>query len=308
MKTVLIVGGSGFIGSNLIQYFCARNYKVVNFSRSPCLINNSNLTNVYGDCTNIVILNEIFLNHKVDLVIHSLMSFSAYDKLDSCQVHTSTNLSAFIDLTNIMKNHCVNHLIYISSGGSIYGVSDRPIKETHEIAPVSFYGWMKEVSENYLQFFIRNNPDFKYIIFRPANVYGRFQKLDRLIGVALKSAYLSLPMKIFGDLNTQKDYIHINDLCEVIFKACNSTQWNDVYNIGSGIGTSTLKIIEYAQDITKNKIKLNLEKQKNGDVSFNILNVDKINRDFDKNTFISVKDGMNDMYEYVIETLDKEKY
>ncbi len=306
MKTILVVGGSGFIGSNLIEYFCERGYKVINFSRSKVHIHHDNLTNVYGNCTNMELMDSVFATHKIDLVIHSLMSFSTMTDLESCQEHTSTNLSALIDLTNVMKKYGTDKLVFISSGGAVYGVSDEPIMESHETAPVSFYGWMKEVSEKYLEFFIRTNPEFQYIILRPANVYGRYQKLDRLIGVSLKNACLGLPITIFGDVDTKKDYLHIDDFCDIVYRAVNLNKWNEIYNLGSGVGTSIKEILDSVQRVTNREITINIKEMKTGDVPYNILNIDKIIKELKKKDFVSVEDGIRDMYEYVIKTLSKE--
>lgn len=307
MKTILIIGGSGFIGSNLIEYFCERGHKVVNFSRSECNIEHSNLTNVYGNCTNMALMDTVFADHKIDLVIHSLMSFSTMSDLQSCQEHTSTNLAALIDLTNVMKKYGTNELVFISSGGAVYGISDTPILESHETAPVSFYGWMKEVSEKYLEFFIRTNPDFKYIILRPANVYGRYQKLDRLIGVSLKNACLDLPITIFGDVNTKKDYLHIDDLCDIVYRAISKDKWYEIYNLGSGVGTSIQEILECVKRVTSKSITVDIQEMKTGDVPYNILNIDKIISELQKRDFVSVEEGIRSMYEYVIRKLAQQK-
>ena len=307
MKTILIVGGSGFIGTNLSEYFCERDFKVINFSRSPSQISHPNLINICGDCKNTTILNEIFTDYKIDMVVHSLTSFTAMDKLGSSQEVLATNLSAFIDLISVMKTHAVKKLIYISSGGSIYGVADAPIKETHDISPVSFYGWMKESCEHYLEFASRLDPEFKFLILRPANVYGKYQKIERIIGVALRNAIIGQSMDIYGNTSTCKDYIHIDDLCEVVDKLMHCQNWNEIYNVGSGIGTSIEDILKYAQIIAKNKIEINYHERKSGDVPYNILDINKLKKAINKSSFISVEAGMHDMYKYVLSVTDKEK-
>lgn len=299
MNTILILGGSGFIGANLSEYFSQKDIKIINFSRSPAKIKHENIINVCGDCKDVIALNSIFETYKIDVVLHSLTSFTAMDTIDSCQELLSTNLSAFIDLVNIAKKHNVNKLVYVSSGGSIYGVADAPIKETHEISPVSFYGWMKEACERYLEFAARSEPKFNYLILRPANVYGKYQKIERIIGVALFNAIQGNPMNIYGDIHTKKDYIHIDDFCEITEKLVRSSKWNEVYNIGSGVGTSTKDILEYAQLIVGKELSIKHFDQKTGDVSYNILDIDKMKNDVSKYDFISVETGMRDMYDYV---------
>ena len=246
---------------------------------------------------------EIFDNNKIDLVIYTLTSFWIVDSNESYQELISENLAPIIDLLNIMKEHNVNKFIYISSGGSIYGQSEKPIPENAEKLPVSFYGWIKEAAETYIQYAARTNKDLKYIIFRPSNVYGKYQQLNRIIGVALKNAYTNTEMNIFGDITTQKDYIHINDFSEIVLTLIEKEKWNDVYNIGSGVGTSTKEILEYAEKVTGKKMTINYKETKTGDITYSVLNVDKVKNILGKDKFLSVGEGMKDMFEYVKEEL-----
>ncbi|WP_459175812.1 NAD-dependent epimerase/dehydratase family protein [Ewingella americana] len=303
METILIVGGSGFMGANFTEYFVNNNYRVINYSRTDTRIQHENVINVCGDSRDVEKLESIFTEYKIDLVIHSLTSFWVVDGVSSYQDLTAINLTAFIDLTSIMKKHDVNKLVYVSSGGSIYGPSNDPIAESAPLAPVSFYGWIKEACESYLAYEARINPKFQYIIFRPSNVYGKYQQINRIIGVALKNVHLGNPMNIFGDVNTKKDYIYIDDFCEIIFGILKKNNWNQIYNIGSGVGTSTKEILELAQKVANKKMEINLQNQKAGDITYSVLDVEKVKHEVDKKHFVSVEDGMAEMYKYVLAEL-----
>lgn len=300
MQTILMLGGSGFIGTNLTEYLCDNDYRVISFGRSASSIDHVNFKNVVGDVLNLQELESVFQENKIDCVFHCLTSVSATDSIGSCQELIAVNLSAFIDTVSLMRKYQVRNIVYISSGGSIYGVSDEPLKEEHELAPVSFYGWLKESCESYLGYEARINPDFNYLILRPANVYGRYQKFNRIIGVTLQKALLKEPLHIYGDINICKDYIHIDDVSEIIHKLVTiPNSWNNIYNIGSGQGTSLREIIQYAEEITGEKINVMLHEQMAGDVRYSILNVNKIKELTGKSTYISVYDGMEDMQKYV---------
>ncbi|WP_369012207.1 NAD-dependent epimerase/dehydratase family protein [Erwinia pyrifoliae] len=210
------------------------------------------------------------------------------------------NLSCLIDIISLMRKYSVYKLVYFSSGGSIYGVSDAPIDERHELSPVSFYGWIKEVSERYLAYENRTNSTFNYLILRPANVYGQYQKLNRIIGVALKNAIKKEDMHIYGDVGICKDYIHIDDVCEMTYALVNNNySWNDIYNIGSGKGTSLKEILHYAEVISGNKLNLVMHNKKVGDISYSILDTSKVQTKIGKRSFISVYEGMKSMHMYV---------
>ncbi|MEN4910180.1 NAD-dependent epimerase/dehydratase family protein [Erwinia amylovora] len=304
MPTVLILGGSGFIGTNLIAFYCNKNYKVITFGRSMPVIEHPNLEIIVGDIRNLVELEQVFNNHEIDLVFHSLTSISATDSFGSCQSLVSVNLSCLIDTISLMRKYSVHKMVYFSSGGSIYGVSDAPINEQHELSPVSFYGWIKEVSERYLAYENRINTKFNYLILRPSNVYGQYQKLNRIIGVALKNALKKENMHIYGDVDICKDYIHIDDVCEITHALVESNNsWNDIYNIGSGKGTSLKEILHYAEVISGNKLNLVMHDKKAGDISYSILDISKVQAKIGKRSFIPVYEGMKSMHLYVHQQL-----
>ena len=281
MKTVLMIGGAGFMGCNFSEYFLKKGYKVVSYDIKESRIKDSNLVNVIGNSKDTNKMKEIFSNHKIDFVIYTLTSFWIVDSNESYQELVLENLAPIIDLLNILK-------------------------ENNEKLPVSFYGWIKEAAESYIRYIARTNDNFKYIIFRPSNVYGKYQQLNRIIGVALKNAYIGEEMNIFGDINTQKDYIHIDDFSEIVLTLIEKEKWNDVYNIGSGEATSTKEILEYAQEITGNKMKINYKETKTGDINYSVLNVDKVKNILGKSKFLNTFDGMKDMFKYVKSEIDRE--
>ena len=305
MQTILIFGGAGFMGTNFSEYFVNKNYKVISYDVIKSKIEHENLISVIGNSTDVEKIEEIFKTNKIDFVIHTLTSFWVVDGVESYQKLISENLSSTIDLLNIMDRYDVNRFIYVSSGGSIYGESNKPINEDAEKEPVSFYGWLKEAVESYISYLSRTNPKFKYIIFRPSNVYGKYQQLNRIIGVALKNAYTNTEMNIFGDITTQKDYIHIDDFSEIVLTLIEKEKWNDIYNIGSGVGTSTKEILEYAEKVTGKKMNINYKETKTGDITYSVLNVDKVKKILGKDKFMNVYEGMKDMFEYVKEELKK---
>ena len=305
MKTILIVGGAGFMGCNFSEYFLEKGYKVIIYDIKKSKIVDENLINVLGNSKDTYKIKKIFEEYEVDFVIYTLTSFWIVDSNESYDELVSENLSPIISILNIMKEYDVNKFIYMSSGGSIYGESNEPIRESSENQPISFYGWIKEAAETYIKYMSRVNKDLKYIIFRPSNVYGKYQELNRIIGVALKNTYIGERMNIFGSIDTKKDYIHIDDFSEIVLSLIENDKWNEIYNVGSGVGTSTKEILEYAQKIVNKKLDINYSESKTGDIAYSVLNVDKVKKILGKDNFMSVYDGMEKMFDYVKKELDK---
>jgi len=304
MQKILVIGGSGFIGANLLEYFCKLDYSVINYGRSPSPFIHENVLNIEGSIKDTQMLDAVFKEHQVDVVVHSMTTFSALEKIEYCQDHLALNLSAIIDLIAVMKNNGVRRLVYMSSGGAVYGKSMIPLAESDNTAPESFYGWMKESVENYLRFHSRIDRDFNYIIIRPANVYGKYQKLDKIIGVALKNAYLGLTLNVFGSTKICKDYIHVSDLCEITANLILKDAWNGIYNAGTGVGTTLEDIISTAEKVAGKSLNYKLHEQKAGDVTYSVLDNDKVRKLINKTYYKNISEGMTEMYEHVIQVLN----
>ncbi|MDT0176032.1 NAD-dependent epimerase/dehydratase family protein [Enterobacter sp. BRE11] len=304
MQKILVIGGSGFIGANLIEYLCKLNYSVINYGRSPSPFVHENVLNIKGSIKDIDSLNAIFKEHDINVVVHSMTTFTPLEKINSCQDHLALNLSAIIDLIGVMKENNVKRLVYMSSGGSVYGKSSTPLTEKDSTAPESFYGWMKESVENYLKFYSRIDPEFSHIIIRPANVYGKYQKLDKIIGVALKHAHLGQTLKIFGSTKICKDYIHVSDLCEITTKLMASDAWNAIYNAGTCVGTTLQDIIISAEKVTGKPLIIELHEHKVGDVVYSVLDNSKVNSKINKVSYKNILEGMAEMYDHVIQVLN----
>jgi UDP-glucose 4-epimerase len=136
-----------------------------------------------------------------------------------------------------MVKYEVRKIIYISSGGAIYGKSNLSQKhnEGDVTYPVSSYGIVKLSIEKYLYQYSYLY-DFQSTIFRLSNPYGKYHYSDKqgIINVALRSAFNVKPLSIWGDGKAEKDYIYIRDFCDVLFKLVNIQENYLLLNVGSG--------------------------------------------------------------------------
>jgi UDP-glucose 4-epimerase len=138
-------------------------------------------------------------------------------------------------------------LLLLSTGGMIYGeASELPIRETHTTKPISFYGVTKLTMENYANLYAAIH-GLKFVCVRIANAYGEGQRPfcgQGFIPTAIASALKGMPIKIFGQHGTIRDYIYVTDLASGIVHALERGHLSETYNLGSGIGMSNLDVIE----------------------------------------------------------------
>lgn len=288
MKTILLLGGFGFIGTNILKYIdknVSNEYKAVVFDRYPRHLDNIQfkcVTKTYaGDFSDEYILGKVFAENKIDIVLHSLSASVPSSSVDNA-FDLRYNVIPTITLLNIMSKHGVKYIVFLSSGGAIYGdhyFDKAGHCEDEVLMPKSAYGISKMVIEKYLYLY-NLHYGVKSLILRLSNPYGpyHYSKKQGIINIALESALQKKEFKIWGDGNGQKDYIYIEDFCKILFIIL-AQPWIDyrVLNVGSGELLSVNKITNYIKDICPSftwgyqdsnvldvqEFKLNLEKLNN---------------------------------------------
>lgn len=172
--------------------------------------------------------------------------------------------------------------VYFSSGGTIYGNRStmQPFVETDEMAPISYYGWSKQMMENSILFKNRTE-NLKYLIVRPSNPYGHGQNLhgkQGLVAVAIGKILEDKPVEVWGDGSAIRDYIYIDDLAKVFYQLIDRDVYNETVNLGSGRGYSVNDILAFLKIITKKDFKIVYENARPMDVSNMVLDTEKMQR------------------------------
>ncbi len=139
------------------------------------------------------------------------------------------------------------HIVYFSSGGAVYAPkNDRtPFQEGDRCGPLSSYGIQKLAAEEYLR--LASHKGFlTATVLRVGNAYGGLLsqfRLQGLIGVAINCVLLGQPVRLFGNPNNVRDYIHLQDICEIAARAIVPRQPFTVVNVGSGVGYTVLDVL-----------------------------------------------------------------
>ena len=197
-----------------------------------------------GDFSDSMMLERLFVENEIDLVIHSLsttipsLSFNARYDVES-------NLVPTIELLNCMERHHVKDIVYISSGGAIYGdSSDKKHKENEDVFPISSYGVVKLAIEKYLMQYAELF-GFRPLILRLSNPYGPFHysKQQGVCNVALDAALSGEPFVVWGNGDAKKDYIYVTDFVAILFLLLKKGVCKEVVNVGSGKTASVNKIL-----------------------------------------------------------------
>lgn len=153
---------------------------------------------------------------------------------------------ASLHLLDICRAAGVRRVVFVSSGGTVYGVPKSvPVAEDAPTDPISAYGVSKLVVEKYLRLY-RHLHGLDYVVLRLANPFGPWQDPDRRQGVVtalMQAALDGRPAEIWGDGRVVRDYLYAADAAEAVAAAAAYAGPHRVFNVGSGVGRSVLDLV-----------------------------------------------------------------
>ncbi len=270
---ILLLGGCGFLGRNLSEELKKKH----NVYIVDCAENNA--PNYYKlHIANVPLLIKIIQKNNIQMILHlvsSIIPSSNYEQF------CNDNSNIYNPSVKLLDFCAANHIkfVYFSSGGAVYGNQKEIFNEHTKREPVSLYGLSKLNFENAINFFHYTN-GLDYLIIRPSNPYGYGQNYygqQGLIAVIIGKIFKNKTIQIWGDGSAVKDYIYIDDLVYYITKLMdNSNLWNQIYNIGSGVGTSVNDVLDAFRQNNIQLPKIEYIAGKSTDVKRMILDCTKI--------------------------------
>lgn len=331
--SILIAGGTGYIGSHVVVELLNNNFKVVvidNFSNSkPQVLNNikkitgKNFKFYEADYSNRDMLEKIF---KENTDIDSVINFVGFKAIEASIKYPLdyyiNNVSGVLVLLDIMKKFNIKKFIY-SSSATVYGKDNKiPYEETMKIGQATNpYGNTKIITEKILEDIYNSDDSWNIIILRYFNPIGAHE--SGLIGENPKGIPSNLmpyiiqvatgklkELSIFGnDYNTPdgtciRDYIHVVDLAKGHVKALEKLMKNkngiNIYNLGTGKGYSVLEVLHTFENVTKQKIKYKITKRREGDLGMIYSNSEKAEKELQWKAEKTLEEMCRDSWNYII--------
>jgi UDP-glucose 4-epimerase len=306
-STIAIIGGNGFIGKNFSQYFSEKGYKVMVIDYNLATISNTDLN---------ISFHEIEVRHTQELVtaikncdhviwlVHASIPST---KDDSLADDFGINVFPIIKfLEKAKENPLLKKFIYLSSGGTVYGNSDKhvPIKENHAQTPISGYGLSKVIAEKYIEY-LTKACNFESVILRPSNVFGENQNLVRpqgIIGYAFKAIKENHSLDLYNEGLVVRDFIYVRDVAiavEKIILGKHEKGKVTCYNLGSNKGYSIKQILEKIEDITGKKLSLNHKSSRDFDCDYNVLDTSKISEELGWKIETELQQGLEKVWDWI---------
>jgi len=245
LMTILVAGGSGFLGRNLIRALLARGQTVralhhrsePPFAAPGLAWKRFDLAEP-GDWPALL--------DGVSILYHLAWSTLPEASNDD-PVADATNIIGTLAMLEAVRQSPVDRVVFASSGGTVYGaVPLGSAHEDHPKAPLSAYGVSKLATEHYLELYARQW-GVKSVIARLANPFGPDQELGRNFGVVATFVARALegqPCTIFGDGRVERDFLYVDDAIAALVAAGTHADASGIYNIGSGEGRSIADVVE----------------------------------------------------------------
>ena len=268
MRKIIVTGGLGFIGSNLIKLLIKKKYFVINvdkvnyasnFYNTKDFSNKKNYKFIRLDINNRSKLKKIFRLHK-PIAIFNLAAETHVDRsIDGPAEFIKSNILGVFNLLEefreFSKKNKKAKLIHISTD-EVYGdVLKGRSKENDSYKPSSPYAASKASSDHLVYSYVRT---FKLnaIITNCSNNYGPQQHPEKLIPKLIYNIINNKPLPLYGRGKNSREWIFVDDHCDALFKVFKSGVRGDFYNIGSNINISNLDIAKLLISIAKTKIRL----------------------------------------------------
>lgn len=303
-QEVLLVGGMGFVGCQLQTPLLETGYRVHVIDRkkpdnkesarikfhASLLSDESVLRNVLNNCSTVYYL--------------------ASDSVPTTTVRQPSregdlNLQSFLKFLDVFQDYSNVHLVYLSSGGTIYGNPETlPVSETHPVAPISYHGAGKAAIEAFLHV-ISNQCDNPVTILRPSNLYGPYQPYVPgfgLIRSMMEKLKKEESVEIWGDGENVRDYLYIDDFVSACL-ACNQSQGQSkrirIFNVSAGVSLSINQLCDEIEEVTQKRLKRVYLPGRTIDVKSVILDCSRIKSELGWKPFVDIKEGLEQTWKWI---------
>lgn len=309
MKHILVTGGAGFIGSNLIsKLLITGKYKITcidNFDdfypaaqkewNIKAFHQNQNFTLIHGDIRNTEDLNKA---ENVDIIIHLAAKAGVRPSIQNPKLYLDVNINGTQVLLDYARDNKVKQFLFASSS-SVYGVNENvPWIEEDPLLPISPYASSKVAGEM-LGHVYSHLYGIRFVALRFFTVYGPGQRPDLAIHKFFKAITREEPIPVYGDGSTSRDYTFVKDTVEGIIAALDYTRSDfEIINLGNHRTVTLSNLIEAIEDTCGKKAIIDRHEEQPGDVSQTYAEISKAQEYLGYDPSTSLEEGLSAFYEW----------
>ncbi|WP_338865415.1 dTDP-glucose 4,6-dehydratase [Myxococcus stipitatus] len=252
---VLVTGGCGFIGSNLVRYLRRErpDWTVVNLDQLTYAGNLENLSDLEGDPRHVFVRGDIgnrelvehlMSVHAIDAVLHLAAESHVDRSILGPEVFVTTNVLGTQRLLESCRARGVKRFVMVSTD-EVYGSlgPTGAFTESSPLKPSSPYSASK-TSSDLLALAYHHTFGMDVVVTRCSNNYGRYQFPEKLIPLMVVNALHDKPLPVYGDGANVRDWLHVEDHCQALLLALEKGRAGEVYNIGGGAERRNIDIVK----------------------------------------------------------------
>lgn len=278
-KTVLVLGGGGFIGRHTVEHLRAA-------SREVRVLDLYKPEDVHVDID--WRIGGSFDREALRLALDgvaAVVDLSASGRpgmtISSLSSDIAHNLAATLETVEICRDAGARRYVFPSSGGTVYGLSAAAsLTEDAHCLPINAYGAGKLAAEHYLR--LLKTPDFRAVVLRVANPFGEGQRPAHgqgFIGAVFDAAHRKAALEIWGNGHTIRDFIYVGDVAEAFDKALDYAGAENLFNVGSGVGRDLNTVMRAIRDETGVDVEKAYLPERRIDIGSNVLDISLAGRE-----------------------------
>jgi UDP-glucuronate 4-epimerase len=288
MKHIIVTGGAGFIGSNIVDALLKQAFKVTVVDNLDSFydpeLKRKNIAQHLGnpdfcfhqlDITDPVAL-ERTLTENYDAILHLAARVGVRESVINPAIYNKVNTEGTLNLLNLARKKCIRQFV-LSSSSSVYGVNPTiPWNEDTEIdAIISPYAVSKRAAELYGMTFSRLF-NMRVLVLRLFTVYGPRQRPDLAINKFVNEVLMQRPVKLYGVGDSKRDYTYVSDVANAFVSALDYTATDfEVFNIGHSTPVALLDLIYKIEETFGCKALIEYTGMQTGDVPVTFANIKK---------------------------------
>ena len=269
---ILVTGGAGFIGSHVVDAYVAAGHEVAvldNFSTGNEANVNPAVEAHRVDLRDQAGVEKVVASFRPEIVNHHAAQSEVPKSIADPGLDAHINIVGGLNLLKASVDHKVKKVIFISTGGALYGEPDMvPAGEDHPVRPLSPYGTSKFSFEQYLGTFKRTF-GMEFTVLRYANIYGPRQDFyaeeGRVVAIFASRMLARKPVTIDGDGEQSRDMLHVGDAATANLAALESGD-GGTFHVSTGVPVSVNDLFRKLAILTDYKMEPNLGPRRKGDV------------------------------------------
>ena len=313
---ILITGAAGFIGSHLcealvkeheivgLDNFC--DYYDIKIKRNNLkeLARYDNFQIIKADIRSKSELEDVFSQHKFDLIIHLAAMAGVRPSIIDPVLYTEVNINGTVNMLEQCKKHGINKFIFASSS-SVYGNNKKvPFTETDSVDfPISPYAATKKAGELICHTY-HHLENISMVILRFFTVYGPRQRPDLAIHKFVRKILADEMIQVFGNGSTKRDYTYIDDIIDGILRSVDFVNENhcfEIFNLGEAKTISLSRMIKTIENTLGKTAQKEILQLQSGDVDQTFADISKANRLLGYNPKTKFKTGIEKFIIWLME-------